>query len=67
MNTMDLSRWTTDELLAEALSRSAGDRPALDRIQITIMRALLDDCDRRSAVDRNTPSGHWHATEAALV
>ena len=44
----DLDRWTTDELLAEVLSRSAGDRSALDRIQVSTMRALLDDCDQKS-------------------
>jgi hypothetical protein len=49
----DLDRWTTDELLAEVLSRSAGDRSALDRIQVSTMRALLDDCDQKRGTQRH--------------
>jgi hypothetical protein len=48
-----LDRWTTDELFAEVLSRSAGDRSALDRIQVSTMRALLDDCDQKSGAERH--------------
>ena len=43
----DLSAWTTDELLAEAFERSAGDRPALQLLQTMIIRALLAESDRR--------------------
>lgn len=52
----NLDAWTTDELLAELLRRSTGDRPALDRIQATIMRALLNNCDQKADADR------WPAT-----
>jgi hypothetical protein len=48
----DLDSWTTDELLAEVLSRSSGDRSALDRIRVSTMRALLDDCDQKSRTER---------------
>jgi hypothetical protein len=50
--TNHLDTWTTDELLKEVLHRSAGDRPALDRIQRTTMRAVLSDCDQKA--DANT-------------
>ena len=60
--TADLERWTTDELFAEVLSRSAGDRSALDRIQVTTMRAFLDDCDQK-----NARPDHWHADTDALA
>ena len=40
------STWTTDELMAEVLKRSAGDRRALDALSATILRALLAECDR---------------------
>jgi hypothetical protein len=43
----DLGGWTTDELLAEVLERSAGDRPAFQLLQATIIRALLTDSDRK--------------------
>lgn len=43
-----MNRWTTDELFAEVLNRSAADRPALNHIQAMIMRALLNDCDQKA-------------------
>jgi hypothetical protein len=43
----DLGGWTTDELLAEVFVRSAGDRPALQLLQATIVRALLAESDRK--------------------
>ena len=43
----DLGGWTIDELLAEVLERSAGDKPALWLIQGTIIRALLAEGDRK--------------------
>ena len=54
----DLDTWTTDELLAEVLDRSAGDRPALDRIKVTTMRALLDDCDQKADAGTQPATGH---------
>ena len=42
----DLGGWTTDELLAEVVERSAGDRPALQLLQATMIRALLAEGDR---------------------
>jgi hypothetical protein len=56
-----MDEWTTDELLGEVLSRSADDRAALDRVQVTTMRAILDVCDRE-----NAESDHWHSGAAAL-
>ena len=46
MTTTLASTWTTDELMAEVLKRSAGDRRALDALSATILRALLAECDR---------------------
>lgn len=43
----DLGGWTTDELLAEVFRRSTGDRPALQLLQLTTIRALLAEGDRR--------------------
>ena len=43
----NLDRWTTDELLAEVLSRSAADRPALELLHKTIIGALLTESDRQ--------------------
>ncbi len=54
----DLGTWTTEELLGEVLRRSAGDRHALDRVQVTAMLAILDDCDQRGM-----HPAHWHAPE----
>lgn len=48
LTTDHLDTWTTDELLTEVLHRSEGDRPALDRIQATTMRAVLNDCDQKA-------------------
>jgi len=62
-----LNRWTADELLAEVLQRSTGDRPALNDIQVTIMRALLEDCDRKAGANTGTQSGHSPTEEKALV
>ena len=45
----DIGRWTTDELLAEVLKRSAGDRPALQLLQLTTIRALLAEGDRKGS------------------
>jgi hypothetical protein len=53
----NLDDWTTDELLAEVLDRSAGDRPALDRIQAKTMRALLNDRDQKA--DAGSQPSHW--------
>jgi hypothetical protein len=53
----DLDTWTTDELLTEVLYRSAGDRPALDRIQVTTMRALLNDCDLKADAGTQPATG----------
>jgi hypothetical protein len=36
-----LGAWNTDQLLEEVLQRSAGDAPALQRMQEIILRALL--------------------------
>ncbi|HEY8765838.1 MAG TPA: hypothetical protein VIP09_01025 [Dehalococcoidia bacterium] len=54
----DLDTWTTDELLTEVLYRSEGDRPALDRIQVTTMRALLNDCDQKADAGTQPSTGH---------
>jgi hypothetical protein len=43
----DLGGWTTDELLAEVFRRSTGDRPALQLLQLTAIRALLAEGDRK--------------------
>ena len=43
----DMGGWTTDELLAEVFRRSAGDRPALQLLQLTTIRALLAEGDRK--------------------
>ena len=43
----DLGGWTADELLAEVFRRSAGDRPALQLLQLTTIRALLAEGDRK--------------------
>ena len=43
----DLGGWTTSELLAEVFRRSAGDRPALQLLQLTTIRALLAEGDRK--------------------
>jgi len=45
--TANLDGWATDELFAEVLSRSVGDRSALDLLKVRIIRALLDDCDQK--------------------
>ena len=45
----DLDGWRTDELLVEVLKRGAADRPALQLLQVTIIRALLAEGDRRSS------------------
>ena len=44
----NLSRWTTDALLAEVCRRGAGDKLALRRCQGAIIHALLAECDRDS-------------------
>lgn len=56
-NTNQLDTWTTDELLTEVLHRSAGDRPALDRIQVSTMRAVLNDCDQKADADAPPATG----------
>jgi hypothetical protein len=53
-----LDTWTTDELLTEVRYRSAGDRPALDRIQVTTMRALFNDCDQKADAGAQAATGH---------
>jgi hypothetical protein len=47
-----LESWATDDLLAEVLRRSAGDKSALDRIQATTMRTLLNHADGKIATER---------------
>jgi len=44
----DMGGWTTDELLSEVFRRSAGDRPALQLLQLTTIRALLAEGDRKA-------------------
>lgn len=65
--TTPLDRWATDELVAEVMKRSAGDRPALDHLQSTILRALLDDCDRQADTAVGAQSRHWHIGATALT
>jgi hypothetical protein len=61
MNTRlaNLDDWSTDQLFGEVLDRSAGDRTALDHIQAMIIRALLDDCDRKAHAAWSPPLPHW--------
>ena len=47
-----LDEWTADQLLAEALERSAEHPQALRRMQSTMLRALLIAIDRESASGR---------------
>ncbi len=47
-----LDERTADQLLAEALARSAEDLQALRRMQSTMLRALLIAIDRESASGR---------------
>ena len=58
--TKDLKPFTSDELLTEVLDRSAGDRPALDRISETTIRAVLNDCDEKAEPETESaaPTGH---------
>ncbi len=42
----DLNKWTSDELLAEVLNRSVGDRPALRLVEEMIIWARLAESDR---------------------
>ncbi len=44
-----LTGWTTDDLVSEVLKRSAEDRPALQLLQGSIIRALLAEGDRKVA------------------
>ncbi len=53
----NMDAWTTEELLKEVLDRSAGDRSALDHIQTTAVRALLNDCDQKSDTATLTATG----------
>jgi hypothetical protein len=46
-----LAGWTGDELLVEAVRRSAGDPPALRLMQGVILAALLAAHDRRQGTD----------------
>jgi hypothetical protein len=43
-----LDAWTTDELLAEVLTRSAGDAPALRHMHGRMIEALITARDRQS-------------------
>jgi len=45
----DLDGWTSDELFAEALARTAGDVPALRLMQDVVLEARLTAHDRESA------------------
>lgn len=46
---MGLDAWTTEQLLAEVVQRSAEDPPALRRMQGDVLQALLTAIDRQSA------------------
>jgi hypothetical protein len=48
----DLDAWTTDELLTEVLTRSAGDAPALRHMQGRMIEALITARDRESSNGR---------------
>ena len=56
--TTQLNELTTDELFAEVLNRSAGDRLTLNHIQAMIICALLDDCDRKADTGARSQSLH---------
>jgi len=45
----DMGGRTTGELLAEVFRRCAGDRPALQLLQLTTIRALLAEGDRKAS------------------
>ena len=45
--TYNLSRWTTSDLLDEVVRRSATDGPALQLLEMVIIRARLADRDRK--------------------
>ncbi len=47
-----LDEWTADQLLAEALERSAENPQALRRMQSTMLRALVIAIDRELASGR---------------
>jgi len=47
--TTELKRWTSDELVDEAIKRSAADRPALRRLETMVLKARLAEIDDRSA------------------
>ncbi len=47
-----LEEWTADQLLAEALKRSAENPQALRRMQSTMLRALVIAIDRELASSR---------------
>jgi len=44
---LKLDKSSTEELLREVLSRSAGNRAALNHIRLTTLRAILDDGDQK--------------------
>lgn len=44
----NLSRWTTEELLAEVVRRTAADAPGLQRLETIVLRARLAESDRRT-------------------
>lgn len=54
--TKNLSAWTTQDVLSEVLSRTTGDRRALDQIQATMMRALLKDGDDKADIAATHPA-----------
>ena len=58
--TKDLKPFTSEELLTEVLDRSAGDRPALDRISATTMRAVLSDCDEKAGSQTEPAASTGH-------
>jgi hypothetical protein len=45
--TESMSRWTTEELLDEVIRRSASDGPALQLLEMIVLRARLAEGDRR--------------------
>jgi len=65
MFTLNMSRWTTEELLGEVMRRTASDAPALYALQTVVLRARLAEGDRRS--DFGTQSELVPAGERAGV
>jgi len=45
--TYNLNRWTTEELVDEAVRRTATDGPGLEVLEKVVLRARLAESDRR--------------------